>query len=161
VFGNGSRCSGAAVTLMATIIKGLPNQNPPWGCVLVGAFVSATPSFCGSVAVVRGRFYRPSQRRLSPSLAVCTCSVERKTGAAADSEVGAGTLFSSGLIAGGSLCGILYAVLVGTGKISLPETIGSMLPFLHSEGPSGYVASALLFIALAIILARAAQKKVM
>jgi len=81
-------------------------------------------------------------------------------GAAADSEVGAGTLFSSGLIAGGSLCGILYAVLVGTGKIGLPQKLGEMLPFLH-EGTGGYVAGALLFIALAVVLARAAQKKVM
>jgi hypothetical protein len=81
-------------------------------------------------------------------------------GVAAESEVGAGTLFSSGLIAGGSLCGILYAVLVGTGKIGLPESIGNALPFLH-DGASGYVASALLFIALAVVLARAAQKKVM
>jgi len=39
--------------------------------------------------------------------------VERRTGATEESEVGAGTLFSSGLIAGGSLCGILFAVLVG------------------------------------------------
>ena len=83
--------------------------------------------------------------------------VERKMGTAADSEVGAGTLFSSGLIAGGSLCGILYAVLVGTGKIAVPQVIGNMLPFLH-EGTSGYIASALLFIALAVVLARAAQK---
>jgi hypothetical protein len=81
-------------------------------------------------------------------------------GVAAESEVGAGTLFSSGLIAGGSLCGILYAVLVGTGKIGVPEAIGNALPFLH-DGASGYVASALLFIALAVVLARAAQKKVM
>ena len=86
--------------------------------------------------------------------------VERKTGAAAASEVGAGTLFSSGLIAGGSLCGILYAALFGTGKIAAPQAIGNLVPFLH-DGTSGYIASALLFLALAVILARAAQKKVM
>jgi hypothetical protein len=86
--------------------------------------------------------------------------VERKTGALAESEVGAGTLFSSGLIAGGSLCGILYAVLVGTGHVAGPQSIGNMLPFLH-DGMSGYIASALLFVALAVVLARAAQKKVM
>ena len=74
--------------------------------------------------------------------------------------MGAGTLFSSGLIAGGSLCGILYAVLVGTRQITLPESIGNALPFLHN-GISGWVASALLFLALAVILGRQAQKKVM
>ena len=40
------------------------------------------------------------------------------------------------------------------------KRIGNALPFLH-EGTSGYVASALLFLALAVVLARAAQKKVM
>jgi hypothetical protein len=86
--------------------------------------------------------------------------VERKSGAAEESEVGAGTLFSSGLIAGGSLCGILYAVLVGTGKIGIPQALGNVLPLLR-EGTSGYIAGALLFMALGVILARAAQKKVM
>jgi hypothetical protein len=74
------------------------------------------------------------------------------------------------LIAGGSLCGILYAVLVGTqrtgsdgrlhGLIEIPQAIGNALPFLH-DGTSGYIASAILFFALAVVLARAAQKKVM
>jgi hypothetical protein len=89
------------------------------------------------------------------------CGIRRgRTGAAAASEVGAGTLFSSGLIAGGSLCGILYAVLVGTGNIAMPQAIGNLVPFLH-EGTAGYIASALLFLALAAVLARSAQKKVM
>jgi hypothetical protein len=86
--------------------------------------------------------------------------VERRTGTHEESEVGAGTLFSSGLIAGGSLCGILFAVLVGTGRIGTFQAIGNALPFLH-DGTSGYVASALLFFTLAAILARQAQKKVM
>jgi len=34
-------------TLMATIIKGLLNQNLPWGLVLVGVFVSVTLELCG------------------------------------------------------------------------------------------------------------------
>ena len=84
-----------------------------------------------------------------------------KTGDAEESELGAGTLFSSGLIAGGSLCGILYAVLFGRNII--PEADGAvrgLVPFLH-EGTSGTIASALLFLALALVLGRAAQKKVM
>jgi len=77
-----------------------------------------------------------------------------------ESDVSAGTLFSSGLIAGGSLCGILFAVLVGTGHIAGPQSIGNLLPFLH-DGRSGYIAGVLLFLGLAGILARQAQKKVM
>ncbi len=62
--------------------------------------------------------------------------------------------------AGGSLCGILYAVLVGTKVIDTPQSIGNLVKFLH-EGTTGYVASALLFVGLAVVLARQAQKKVM
>jgi hypothetical protein len=86
--------------------------------------------------------------------------VERKTGVPQESDVSSGTLFSSGLIAGGSLCGILYAVLVGTKRIAGPQSIGNLLPFFH-DGVTGYIASAVLFLALAAVLARQAQKKVM
>ena len=86
--------------------------------------------------------------------------VERKTGVAEESEVGSGTLFSSGLIAGGSLAGILYAVLFGRQLIKAADdgaTLG-LIPLLH-EGTMGMVAGGLLFAALGIILARAARKK--
>jgi hypothetical protein len=86
--------------------------------------------------------------------------VERRTGAKDESDVSSGTLFSSGLIAGGSLCGILFAVLVGTKTIGGPQKLGEMLPFLHN-GVTGYVAGALLFFGLAALLARQAQKRVM
>jgi hypothetical protein len=84
--------------------------------------------------------------------------VERKTGQQEESEVGAGTLFSSGLIAGGSLAGILYAVLFGRNIIRDAEEVTGVVPFLH-QGTSGMICGALLFLALAIVLARAAQKK--
>ena len=163
VFGIGNAAIPAPqATLMATIIKGLLNQNLPWGLVLVGVFVSVTLELCGirSLSFAVGSYLPIATTAPIFAGGLVRAFVERKVGAAADSEVGAGTLFSSGLIAGGSLCGILYAVLVGTGKIGLPQAIGNALPFLH-EGTSGYVASALLFVALAVILARAAQKKVM
>jgi hypothetical protein len=64
------------------------------------------------------------------------------------------------LIAGGSLCGILFAVLVGTGHIDGPQALGNLLPFLHT-GVTGTVASALLFLALAVTLGRQAQKQIM
>jgi putative copper export protein len=73
--------------------------------------------------------------------------------------VSAGTLYSSGLIAGGSLAGILYAALVGTGTIDPFQAIGNALPFLH-QGASGLVAGSLLFFLLAVVLSRAGQKKI-
>jgi len=148
VFGIGTPAIPAPqATLMATIIKGLLSQNLPWGLVLVGVFISVTLELCGV-------------RSLSFAGGMVRALVERKTGAREESEIGSGTLFSSGLIAGGSLCGILYAILVGTGRIAGPQSIGAWLPFLH-EGTSGYIASALLFIGLGAVLMRAAQRSVM
>ena len=86
--------------------------------------------------------------------------VESRTGKAEESELSSGTLFSSGLIAGGSLAGILFAVLVGTGSIGVFQTIGNAVPVLHSDGVSGQIATALLFLALAVITARTAMRKV-
>jgi uncharacterized oligopeptide transporter (OPT) family protein len=147
---------------MATIIKGLLNQNLPWGLVLVGVFISITLELCGvrSLSFAVGSYLPIATTAPIFAGGLVRAFVERRTGAPVESEVGAGTLFSSGLIAGGSLCGILYAVLVGTGHIAGPQSIGNMVAFLH-EGTSGYIASALLFLALAGILANAAQKKVM
>src|SRR6266545_2730367 len=164
VFGIGTAAIPAPqATLMATIIKGLLSQNLPWGLVLVGVFISVTLELCGirSLSFAVGSYLPIATTAPIFAGGLVRAFVERKTGAAAEeSEVGAGTLFSSGLIAGGSLCGILYAVLVGTGKIGIPQSIGNALPFLH-DGMSGYIASALLFVVLAVILSQAAQKKVM
>ncbi len=163
VFGIGTAAIPAPqATLMATIIKGLLSQNLPWGLVLVGVFISVTLELCGirSLSFAVGSYLPIATTAPIFAGGLVRAFVERKTGAAAESEVGAGTLFSSGLIAGGSLCGILFAVLVGTGHIAGPQSIGNLVPFLH-DGVTGYVASALLFLALAAVLARNAQKKVM
>ena len=163
VFGIGTPAIPAPqATLMATIIKGLLSQNLPWGLVLVGVFISVTLELCGvrSLSFAVGSYLPIATTAPIFAGGMVRALVERKTGAREESEIGSGTLFSSGLIAGGSLCGILYAILVGTGRIAGPQSIGAWLPFLH-EGTSGYIASALLFIGLGAVLMRAAQRKVM
>src|SRR5262249_30947204 len=163
VFGIGTKDVPAPqATLMATIIKGLLSQNLPWGLVLVGVFVSVTLELCGirSLSFAVGSYLPIATTAPIFAGGLVRAFVERKTGAREESEVGAGTLFSSGLIAGGSLCGILYAWLVGAGHIEGWQAIGRATPFLH-EGATGYVASAVLFATLAVILGRQAQKKVM
>src|ERR1043166_1048311 len=147
---------------MSTIIRGLLNQNLPWGLVLVGVFVSATLELCGihSLSFAVGSYLPIATTAPIFAGGIVRWFVERKTGHAEESEVGSGTLFSSGLIAGGSLAGILYAILFGRhliGAADDTETLG-IVPFLH-EGTIGMVAGGLLFAALGVILARAAQKK--
>ena len=130
--------------------------------MLVGVFISVTLELCGvrSLSFAVGSYLPIATTAPIFAGGLVRAYVERRTGAREESEVGAGTLFSSGLIAGGSLCGILYAILVGTKTIGAPAKVGEVLKFLH-EGTVGYIASALLFLALAAVLARAAQKKVM
>ena len=86
--------------------------------------------------------------------------VERRIGVKADSDISSGVLFSSGLIAGGSIAGILYAVLVGTDTIGYFSAIGDALPFLHGEDAIGHILGGLLFFALAMILARFAKRSI-
>src|SRR5262245_43188989 len=163
VFGIGSPDIAAPqATLMATIIKGLLSQNLPWGLVLVGIFISVTLELCGirSLSFAVGSYLPIATTAPIFVGGLVRAYVERKTHTSEESEVGAGTLFSSGLIAGGSLTGILYAALVGFGYIAAFQALGNAVPFLH-EGVVGYVAGAVLFFALAAILARNAQKKVM
>ena len=51
-------------------------------------------------------------------------------------------------------------MLFGRNIISDAESVTGIIPFVH-EGTSGMIAGALLFLALGIVLARAAQKKIM
>jgi len=85
--------------------------------------------------------------------------VESRSGVKEESELGAGTLFSSGLIAGGSICGILFAVLVGTETIGPFQAIGNLVPWLHDESAVAQIGSALLFFALAVVTVRAARRR--
>jgi putative OPT family oligopeptide transporter len=163
VFGIGSQDVAAPqATLMATIIKGLLDQNLPWGLVLVGVFVSITLELCGihSLSFAVGSYLPIATTAPIFAGGLVRHWVERKTGVAQESELSAGTLFSSGLIAGGSICGILFAVLVGTNTIGPFQAIGNALPFLHGEDAMGHIFGAILFFALAAIVARMGMRKV-
>ena len=150
-------------TLMSTIIRGLLSQNLPWGLVLVGVFISVTLELCGirSLSFAVGSYLPIATTAPIFAGGIVRWWVERKTGQREESEISSGTLFSSGLIAGGSLAGILYAVLFGaeprfgggrcqaTGLIPVP-----------ARGNGGMMAGGLLFVALAVIVARMARRKV-
>ena len=161
VFGIGSADIAAPqATLMATIIRGLLSHNLPWGLVLVGVFIAITLELCGihSLSFAVGAYLPIATTAPIMAGGLVRGYVQRRAGAPTESDAGAGTLFSSGLIAGGSLVGILYAVLVGTGTIESFQAVGMLMPFLR-EGTSGLTATTLLFVTLALILARAGQQK--
>jgi putative OPT family oligopeptide transporter len=163
VFGIGSEDVPAPqATLMATIIRGLLNQNLPWGLVLVGVFVSLTLELCGihSLSFAVGSYLPIATTAPIYAGGLVRAWVERKTGTAQESDVSSGTLFSSGLIAGGSIAGILFAILVGTNTIQPFQSIGAAFPYLRGDDLVGEIATALFFFALAVIVARTALRKV-
>jgi putative OPT family oligopeptide transporter len=163
VFGIGSESLPAPqATLMSTIIKGLLSRNLPWGLVLTGVFISVTLELCGihSLSFAVGSYLPIATTAPIFAGGLVRAWVERKTGVTEESEVGSGTLFSSGLIAGGSLAGILYAILFGNGIVPEADSGANhgLLPALH-DGTGGLITGGLLFFALSIVLSRAAQRK--
>jgi putative OPT family oligopeptide transporter len=149
-------------TLMATLIKGLLSQNLPWGLVLVGVFISVTLELCGvhSLSFAVGAYLPIATTAPIFVGGLVRWFVERKTGETSESDLSAGTLFSSGLIAGGSLAGILYAILFGADFLKPFQVVGDMMPALRGDQAFGQLAGAALFFVLAVILSRFAQRKV-
>lgn len=153
-------------TLMATVIKGLLSQNLPWGLVLVGMGIAAVMELSGvrSLPFAVGA-YLP----LSVSTPIFVGGMVKyfvdtfKKGGESDSEIGPGALLSSGLIAGGALTGILYAVLVGTtfetasGESSIAEMLNSGIA--ESMGLEGDLISVIIFLAMAVVLFKFAMGK--
>jgi putative OPT family oligopeptide transporter len=159
-------------TLMSTIIRGLLNQNLPWGLVLVGVFVAITLELCGirSLSFAVGSYLPIATTAPIFAGGLVRWWVERKTGQTQESDISSGVLFSSGLIAGGSIAGILFALLVGTndwskanlgfGSIDAPQKLGEWFPYFHDTSSLAQIASFLLFLALALVVARTGMRKV-
>ncbi len=103
-------------TLMATVIKGLLSRNLPWALVIIGMGISLVMELSGvsSLAFAVGAYLPLSSTTPIFIGGLVKWFVDkRKKSKEAESDIGPGALFSSGLIAGGSITGILIAVLVG------------------------------------------------
>ena len=168
------RYSAPQATLMATIIRGLLAQDLPWGLVFVGMGISVVVELCGvrSLSFAVGA-YLP----LATTLPIFCGGMlkaladRQRGGAAAESEVSSGMLYSTGLVAGGSLTGILIALLMG---IAVTRTIDgqtkevSVLQYvvdavgIHGWEHLGALADLIgvvMFAGLAILVLRAAREK--
>ncbi len=104
-------------TLIATLIKGLLSFNLDWQYVLVGVFLSVTMELCGvkSLSFAVGA-YLPLSTTL-PIFAgglvkgAVEWNAKRKNQDAEDAELGKGSLYATGLVAGGALAGVAVAIL--------------------------------------------------
>jgi len=104
-------------TLMATLIKGLLSQNLDWHFVLVGVFLAVTVELCGvsSLSFAVGA-YLPLSTTLpifvGGAIKGLVDGLARRRGEAVEEgELGGGSLFATGLVAGGALTGVIVALL--------------------------------------------------
>ena len=104
--------------IMALVIDGILTQKLPWGLILIGAFLAIAMEIFGinSLPVAVGVYLPISTSATMFIGGVLRWIVERRVAvtrgdAAAAGDSGPGVLFSSGLIGGGAITGIVLAAL--------------------------------------------------
>lgn len=155
---------GPQSVLMVTVIKGLLSNDLPWGLVIVGIAVSGIMELCGVNSLL---FALGTYLPLSTTSAIFVGGMVKKAAEgnkeaeSGESDASSGILFSSGLIAGGAILGILVAVLVGINSGTPGVSLADMLNLQWGEklGAWGDVMAALMFLALCIILYFVARKR--
>ncbi len=154
--------------LMATVIKGLLSHNLPWGLVLTGMGISAVMELCGvsSLAFAVGAYLPLSSTTPIFVGGLVKWLVDRKNKSKeAESDIGPGALFSSGLIAGGAITGIIIAILIGVnvgiGADGKPVSLADKLNFGLGDkmGNMGDLIALGFFLLLGFILYKFATSK--
>lgn len=154
-------------TLMATLAKGILSYNLDWQFVMVGVFIAVMIELCGIKALAFAiGLYLPLSTTLPIFVGgaikgIVDWRAEKKGEVKADDDLGKGSLFATGLIAGGALAGVIVALL------SVDDTIFKALAKISAEhgltsalGGGGYsILGVLFFVAMALLLYRQAIKK--
>jgi len=151
-------------TLMATVIKGLLDQQLPWGLVIAGMGIAAMVELCGisSLAFAVGAYLPLSTTSPIFMGGLIKLIADKFNKKKEDAEIGPGALFSSGLIAGGALTGILVAIFMGTNigndasgnPVSLMSKINT--GWGNSMGATGDIIGLVAFLVLSLLLLRMA-----
>lgn len=155
----------AQATLMATLAKGILSFNLDWQFVIVGVFIAITLELCGIKALAFAiGLYLPLATTL-PIFAggavkgYVDWRAERKNEKVAEDDLSRGSLFATGLIAGGAITGVIVAIL----SVGMPDFMNDMNLEHALTGALGNGVYQLVgtgfFIAMAIMLYRLAIKK--
>jgi putative OPT family oligopeptide transporter len=161
-----TRLDSPKATLMALITDGILTRRLPWALVLIGVFIALAIELAGvqSLPVTVGVYLPISTSAGMFAGGVVRWLVERRMRSEqrslADTESGPGVLFSSGLIAGGAIAGILVAAIAGAKGSAdwLADTVG-LGHKLGAVATSNLVAL-VLFAALGAVLYRVGLRKV-
>jgi putative OPT family oligopeptide transporter len=171
----GSALPAPQATLMATIIKGLLAQNLPWAPVLVGVFMAFMAQMAGAHALSWAvGAYLPLSTTfpiwIGGMMKALVDSIRRKKEGAAgeESELSSGMLYSTGLVAGGSLGGVLIALVAFIGDFFLHMEKPTLIEKLDlgqkfypalKNGVGGDILCLIVFAVLCFLLVRNARKK--
>lgn len=159
--------SAPQATLMATLAKGILSFNLDWQFVMVGVFIAVMIELCGIKALAFAiGLYLPLSTTLPIFIGgaikgVIDWRAAKKNEVVVEDDLGRGSLFATGLIAGGALAGVVVALL------SVDEDIFNALQNVSAEhgltnllGAGGYqILAVLFFSAMALMLYRLAIKK--
>jgi len=165
----GSALAAPQATLMATIIKGLLAQNLPWAPVLVGAAMALMAQMMGAHALSWAvGAYLPLSTTFPIWIGGMVKQISDRTShRSEESELSAGMLYSTGLVAGGSIGGVLIAFVAFLGDSMLQMEnptllekldLGSALYGNLKNGSGGQLLCAIVFAALAVILYRKSKQ---
>jgi OPT family oligopeptide transporter len=152
-------------TLMATLAKGILSFNLDWQFVMVGVFIAITMELCGIKALAFAiGLYLP----LSTTLPIFAGGAvkgyvdwraEKRRERKEDEDLGHGSLFATGLIAGGAITGVIVTIL-GVFYADAMSTVNFEENVAHVFGAGGYqVMGTLFFLGMMIMLYRLATKK--
>lgn len=143
-------------TLMKMIVEGVMDGNLPWALVFTGAFISIAFEVIGisSLPIAIG-LYLPLELSttimLGGVIRFVTDKIKAKKGEKAEGDSGSGILFSSGLIAGEGLVGILLAVLAVAGVDSKID--------LSKYFTTGQIGGVILLVIMSVSIWMAAMSK--
>jgi putative OPT family oligopeptide transporter len=145
--------------LMSLVIDGILTRQLPWGLVMIGVFISILMEVVGVPALAFAvGVYLPLEST-TPVFAggLVRALIDRKRGSAAESDAGPGILYSSGLIAGGSLMGLGYAAVAPEQFARVREVLAIGPRFLPEWWVHGSLVGLLTFVFICWLLYRAAR----
>jgi len=161
------RYSAPQATLMATLAKGILSFNLDWQFVMVGVFIAVMIELCGIKALAFAiGLYLPLSTTLPIFIGgaikgIVDWRAAKKNELAVEDDLGRGSLFATGLIAGGALAGVIVALLsVDDNVFNTLQAISAEHGLTNMLGAGGYqILAVLFFAAMAMMLYRLASKK--
>jgi putative OPT family oligopeptide transporter len=146
-------------TLMATIIQGVLSRDLPWGFIFIGGALAVMVQLCGvsGLAWAVGAYLPISTTFPIFIGGAMRWLADRVRGAQEESEVSSGMLFATGLVAGGSIAGLLIVFIV---QFS-PANLGAFGEHLQTQigEPMGSIIGLVAFGVLCTLLVRRALRR--